>query len=90
MVERDNISDAKHDDEELFIGPNDVLNEEEEYYDEGYSHVMRRLVLASPTKIEHTQRHNIFRSRCKINQDIVNVIIDGGSSENIISRDIVT
>ncbi|GKA13145.1 zinc finger, CCHC-type containing protein [Tanacetum coccineum] len=41
-------------------------------------------------KSEDSQRHNIFQTRCKINQDVFNVIIDGGSSENIISRDIVT
>ncbi|XP_071688790.1 uncharacterized protein [Rutidosis leptorrhynchoides] len=80
-----------HEDNQYFIGPNDVDNEEEEEHDdEGYSYVVRRLVLASPKTIEDSQRLNIFRTRCKINQDIVNVIIDGGSSENIISRDIVT
>ncbi|XP_071713605.1 uncharacterized protein [Rutidosis leptorrhynchoides] len=61
--ERDDISDVEHEDNEYFISPNDVDNEEgEEHDDEG----------------------------CKINQDIVNVIIYGGGSENIISRDIVT
>nr|GEW25589.1 hypothetical protein [Tanacetum cinerariifolium] len=31
----------------------------------------------------------IFQTRCKINQDVFNVIIDKGSSENIISWDVV-
>nr|GEX19792.1 Ty3/gypsy retrotransposon protein [Tanacetum cinerariifolium] len=47
-------------------------------------------LIISPNKIEDSQRHNIFQTRCKINQDVFNVIVDGGSSENIISRDIVT
>nr|GEU51188.1 hypothetical protein [Tanacetum cinerariifolium] len=41
-------------------------------------------------KSEDGQRHNIFQTRCKINQDVFNVIIDKGSSENIISWDIMT
>ncbi|GJY89968.1 RNA-directed DNA polymerase, eukaryota, reverse transcriptase zinc-binding domain protein [Tanacetum coccineum] len=47
-------------------------------------------MLTTPKQSEDTQRHNIFRTRCRINQDALNVIIDGGSSENIISRDIVS
>nr|GEU35126.1 hypothetical protein [Tanacetum cinerariifolium] len=52
--------------------------------------LVRRLVLTSTKKSEDSQRHNIFQTRCKINQNVFNVIIDGGSSKNIISRDIVT
>ncbi|GJU74079.1 transposon ty3-I gag-pol polyprotein [Tanacetum coccineum] len=47
------------------------------------------LMLATPKKSENTQWHNILRTQCRINHDVVNVIIDGGSSENIISRDII-
>nr|GEX15060.1 hypothetical protein [Tanacetum cinerariifolium] len=52
--------------------------------------LVRRLVLTSTKKVEDSQRHNIFQTRCKINQDVFNVIVVGGSSENIISRDIMT
>ena len=76
--------------EECFIRPKDVLDEEEDDQEEAYSYVVRRLMLTTPKKSEDTQRHNIFRTRCRINQYVVNVIIDDGSSENIISRDIVS
>ncbi|GJR13777.1 putative nucleotidyltransferase, ribonuclease H [Tanacetum coccineum] len=75
---------------ECFIRPEDVLDEEEDDEHEAYSYVVHRLMLTTPKTSEDTQRHKIFRTRCKINQDVVNVIIDGGSSENIISRDIIT
>nr|GEV91829.1 hypothetical protein [Tanacetum cinerariifolium] len=39
------------------------------------------LMLTTLKKSEDNQRHNIFRTRCRINQDVVNVIIDGGSSK---------
>ncbi|GJU96616.1 putative receptor protein kinase ZmPK1 [Tanacetum coccineum] len=52
--------------------------------------LVRRLVLTSVKKSEDSQRHNIFQTRCKINQDVFNVIIDGESSENIISQNIMT
>nr|GEZ33847.1 hypothetical protein CTI12_AA288430 [Tanacetum cinerariifolium] len=47
-------------------------------------------VLTNTKKSKVSQRHNIFQTRCKINQDVFNVIVNGGSSENIISRDIMT
>ncbi|GJU81012.1 hypothetical protein Tco_1283377 [Tanacetum coccineum] len=37
------------------------------------------IVLASTKKSEDSQRHNIFQTRCKINQEVFNVIVDGGS-----------
>lgn len=55
VAERDDISDAEYDDKEIFIGPNDVLNEEEEYDNKGQSYVLHRLVLASPKQID--RRH---------------------------------
>ena len=36
------------------------------------------------------QRHNIFRTRCTINQRVCDVIIDGGSGENIVSKAMVS
>ncbi|XP_020270704.1 uncharacterized protein LOC109845858 [Asparagus officinalis] len=50
--------------------------------------VVRRLLLA-PKVEEPLQRHNIFRTRCTVQQKICDVIIDSGSSENIVSRHMV-
>jgi hypothetical protein len=51
--------------------------------------VVRKLLLA-PRQIEQSQRHNIFRTRCTMNKKVCDVIIDSGSSENIISKSMVT
>jgi hypothetical protein len=51
--------------------------------------VVRRLLLA-PKQMDQSQRHNIFRTRCTVNRRVCDVIIDNGSSENIISRTMVT
>ncbi|GJS85143.1 putative receptor protein kinase ZmPK1 [Tanacetum coccineum] len=66
------------------------LAEDDDDHSEAFLGLVRRLVLASTKKSKDSQRHNIFQTRCKINQEAFNVIVDGGSSENIISRDIVT
>ena len=63
--------------EECFIRPEDVLDEEEDDQEEAYSYVVRRLMLTTPKKSEDTQRRKNFRTRCRINLDLVNVIIDG-------------
>ncbi|XP_020266279.1 uncharacterized protein LOC109841747 [Asparagus officinalis] len=55
---------------------------------EQLSCVVRRLLLA-PKAEEPPQRHNIFRTRCTVQQKICDVIIDSGSSENIVSRRMV-
>ncbi|GKF20839.1 transposon ty3-I gag-pol polyprotein, partial [Tanacetum coccineum] len=49
--------------------------------------VIRRIML-SPKVNEPSQRHNLFRIRCVVHQKIFDAIIDSGSTENIISRDI--
>ena len=51
--------------------------------------VVRKLLLA-PRQIEQSQQHNIFRTRCTVNKKVCDVIIDSGSSENIISKSMVT
>ncbi|KAJ1697651.1 hypothetical protein LUZ63_006163 [Rhynchospora breviuscula] len=57
--------------------------------DEGEpSFVIRRLMLA-PKQDDATQRHQLFRTRCTINGRVFDLIIDSGSCENIIGRDVV-
>ncbi|XP_057479195.1 uncharacterized protein LOC130766548 [Actinidia eriantha] len=58
------------------------------YGDEGQSLVVRHL-LYSPRREVDAQRHNIFKTRCTVNGRVCDVIIDGGSSENIVSRTMV-
>ncbi|KAB5521262.1 hypothetical protein DKX38_025581 [Salix brachista] len=50
--------------------------------------VVRKLLLA-PKQKEQTQRHNIFKTRCTVNRKVCDVIIDNGSSENIVSKSMV-
>nr|GEW08071.1 hypothetical protein [Tanacetum cinerariifolium] len=76
--------------EEGLIISHDVVFEDDDDHSEAFLGLVRRSVLTSTKKSEDGQRYNIFQTRCKINQDVFNVINDGGSSENIISRDIVT
>jgi hypothetical protein len=53
--------------------------------EEGLSLVVRRLMYA-PKIEDQTQRHNIFRTRVKVQDRVCDVIIDSGCSENIVSR----
>jgi hypothetical protein len=69
--------------------------EEEEIIggDEGellsHSLVVQRL-LFTPKREEPSQRHKIFRTRCTVNKMVCDIIIDSGSSENIVSKVMVT
>ncbi|KAB5534895.1 hypothetical protein DKX38_017981 [Salix brachista] len=60
--------------------------------DEGelLSHAMVvRKILLAPKQVVKTQRHNIFRTRCTVNRKVCDVIIDNGSTENIVSKTMV-
>lgn len=39
-----------------------------------------------PRDPECSQKHEIFINRCTINKKVCDVIIDGGSSENVVSK----
>jgi hypothetical protein len=65
----------------------------ETFADEGVllsrSLVIRRVLLV-PGQENQAQRHNIFRTRCTVNQRVCDIIIDGGSGENIVSKSMVS
>ena len=48
--------------------------------------VCRNLNIARVIEDESWQRHNIFHTRCTIEEEICKVIIDNGSCENVISN----
>ena len=50
--------------------------------------VVRRVMFV-PRKAEHPQMHKVFRTRCTIDGKVCDVIIDGGSTDNIISPKVV-
>lgn len=67
----------------------DVENEEEwTHPDKGVSLVIQHL-LYTPKKEDDTQRHSIFKTRCTVNERVNDLIVDGGSSENIILKTMV-
>ncbi|XP_011002776.1 PREDICTED: uncharacterized protein LOC105109690 [Populus euphratica] len=47
-------------------------------------------LLLTPKREEPSQWHNIFRTRCTVNKRVCDIIIDSGSSKNIISKAMVT
>ncbi|XP_021737704.1 uncharacterized protein LOC110704217 [Chenopodium quinoa] len=69
-------------------------NEEEEQVDECFpeknSLVMRR-ALQMHVEVEKTpiQRENVFLTKCKVNEDVCDLIVDSGSEANVVSSDLV-
>ena len=61
------------------------------YEDEGVSLVIRliRRLMYTSKKDESIQRHNIFKTRCTVNQQVCDLIIDSESSESIVSKTMV-
>jgi len=48
--------------------------------------VLQRTLLASK---EEGQRKNLFKTRCSINNNVCEVIVDNGSTENLVSKKLV-
>ncbi|GMY18934.1 hypothetical protein FCV25MIE_14173 [Fagus crenata] len=58
--------------------------------EEGLALVTRKILLALRQNIEeHWLRSNIFHTTCTIENRVCNLIIDGGSCENVISQEVV-
>ncbi|XP_024177783.1 uncharacterized protein LOC112183652 [Rosa chinensis] len=83
-------SEARHG--ELMISDDCHYYNDEEvtWSDQGESLVIRRTMNASKIE-EHLdwRRHNIFHTKCTSNGKVCQVIIDGGSCENIVAQEMV-
>lgn len=55
------------------------------YEGERFTRILQRILLV-PREPEQSQEHEIFRTRCTINTKVCNVIVNGGSSEYIVSK----
>ncbi|GKD02008.1 reverse mRNAase [Tanacetum coccineum] len=83
MVDKDEVEDV------LCEPDGDEYDDELEYEDEYQPiNVIRKLMLA-PKQEDHSQRHQLFRTRCTINGRVFELIIDIRSCENIIGRETV-
>ncbi|KAL8116365.1 hypothetical protein AgCh_022751 [Apium graveolens] len=77
---------ATHDEDDNYDIPNEVDEDENEitYEDEGISLVLRKL-LYTPQHELYDQKHNIFTTKCTVKDRVCDLIIDSGSSDNIVS-----
>ncbi|KAG6764346.1 hypothetical protein POTOM_031812 [Populus tomentosa] len=83
--EETNLTAEEEEDETTYTcDDNEIIKGDEEEL-LSRSLVVRRLFLA-PKQTDQSQRHNIFRTRCTVNQNICDVIINSSSSENIVSK----
>ncbi|CAM8953952.1 unnamed protein product [Rhodiola kirilowii] len=86
----DHPEQTESDIQELVISPDDVVADDECFNDPThFTGVIQRLMLTTPAPKDTAQRHTIFRTKCHISKRLYDVIIDSGSSENIIAAGIV-
>ncbi|XP_024006505.1 uncharacterized protein LOC112083017 [Eutrema salsugineum] len=71
--------------DELDDEPDD-LGEEVEYPDTGDLLVTRRVLSVLVNQEEKLQRENLFHTRCTIRDKVCNLVIDGGSCDNVASK----
>jgi hypothetical protein len=65
-------------------------NVEEEGAEDGRSLMLRKVLLKPEAKFENPmQRNNLFRPSCKTKDRVCKVIIDSGSTDNLVSTDMV-
>ncbi|GJX22684.1 reverse transcriptase, partial [Tanacetum coccineum] len=78
MVDKDEVED-------MLCQPDGDEYDDELEYEAEYQpiNVIRKLMLA-PKQEDHSQRHQLFCTRCTINGRVFDLIIDSGSCENII------
>ncbi|GKB98265.1 reverse transcriptase [Tanacetum coccineum] len=80
MVDKDEVED-------MLCQPDGDEYDDELEYEAEYQpiNVIRKLMLA-PKQEDHSQRHQLFCTRCTINGRVFDLIIDSGSCENIIGN----
>ena len=57
--------------------------------EEGMALMMRQSFLQVPHAQEPAQRKNLFRTRIKCKERVCNLLIDSGSTENLVSKEMV-
>jgi hypothetical protein len=63
---------------------------EAEYAEGGRSLVMRKVLLTPEKEMENsTQRNSLFRTACKTKDRVCKVIVDSGSTDNLVSTEMV-
>ena len=74
--------------DEVLCEPDGPGEEVEDYKDDDVrrNYMVRKLMLTHKQE-KNTQRHQLFRTRCTINDKLSELIIDSGSFENIISKE---
>lgn len=73
------------------LGNTDSEEDREEVYPEPDMHnlLIRRNFHATPKMKPNDQRENIFQTKCRIKDMVCDLIIDGGSESNCVSKDLV-
>ncbi|CAL8119406.1 unnamed protein product [Prunus armeniaca] len=84
-----NLAEANEDDNEDH-GADEEYEGADFAYEKGDEliNLVLHQVLLTPRQ-EEGQRHKIFRSFCTVNNKVYNLIIDGGSCENLISKKVM-
>lgn len=88
-----NLAEVGNEEEEFIEPLYDEYDDEADDIDvlpiKGESLVVRRVMTTPKVQEEDWRRRNIFRTRVFCGGKVCNVILDGGSSENIVSKEVV-
>jgi hypothetical protein len=88
LIEPEPKEGSEHGDDDTPEYEEEELVDADEGISLSLSLVIQRLLL-TPWQEDQSQRHKIFRTRCTVNQRVCDVIIDGGSGENVVSKEMV-
>jgi flagellar motility protein MotE (MotC chaperone) len=82
--------DRKKDRGEAHIAEAQRRNAEAEDAEDGRSLMMRKVLLTPEKEVEDTtQRNRLFRTACKTKDRVCKVIVDSGSTDNLVSTEMV-
>lgn len=88
LIEPEPKEGSEHGDDDTPEYEEEELADADEGIPLSLSLVIQRLLLISRQE-DQSQRHKIFRTCCTVNQRVCDVIIDGVSGENIVSKEMV-